>query len=82
MTFNVTLKTTSEERFVMTQNQSYQFTISEQTCFEVDILVSNIGGTNRTSVSGSVPVLRDSICYEVFAEGAIVFVIVSFKVCL
>ena len=82
--FIVTLKASEEIRVEINDTQRFQFTISEQMCgpFEVEIIVSNLAGTNKTSVTGLLPVLRESACHEIQVKDDGILLTVKFKVYL
>lgn len=48
------------------KTESHQFTLPEENChpFEVEIIASNLAGSNRASVTGVLPRLPKDLCHE------------------
>ena len=81
LTFKLTLNTSADESVIIRNNQSWQLAIAEQACgpYQLEIEASNIAGSNSTTVTGRIPVLRGAVCHEVYVTDE-VSLAVSFTV--
>ena len=68
-----------EKRAEVIDKQSYQFILSEVICdsFEVEVIASNLAGSNKSSITGVLPMLHKNPYHKVSMKDYGIFLIVK-----
>ena len=80
--FTVKLKIPEVMRAEINNTYSHKFTVPVEACkpFEVEIVASNLAGSNRASVTGVLPRLPKDLCHELSMEDGGIFLTVTLNV--